>query len=484
MRLLKVFLPILILSPILALAACNRTPKLAGDAPRRVFLITVDTLRADRMSLYGHVRETTPSLARLAGSGVTFDRAVAQWPKTGVSFASMFTGQYPQTTGLAYKAALRIPEEYLTLPEMFQEAGYKTVAVNSNAVLASKLGWNDGFDEYQQTWGDGDFPQDPHLFRGLIQAPRVNALALPLLERHAKDDRLFVWLHYTDPHAPYMLPEGFANPFLDDDLFQKEGRRDGRDAEVPRKLTKGYRLGRDDLKYYMAQYDANVLVADTYIRKVLDRAGELGLLEDSLIVFTADHGESLGEHGSWFEHGPLPYNTTAHVPLFFVRNGGPGLAAGERIGGPVELIDLYPTLRDLVVPGRKVPGLEGHSLVPFLEGKAGHGKTAPAGSFRYAFSEAGETPRRFRSIQDGTWKLIYGSGFRKPRPVAGPSGLELYNLTADPGESRNLAAERTDELRRLRRELLAWTKARPGRHAGGKDDAEAEKALRALGYAN
>ncbi|MES1210862.1 MAG: sulfatase, partial [Acidobacteriota bacterium] len=397
------------------------------------FLITVDTLRADRMSLYGHVRETTPNLARLAGSGVTFDRAVAQWPKTGVSFSSMFTGQYPQTTGLTYRAVMRIPEEYLTLPEMFQEAGYKTVAVNSNAVLSSKLGWNDGFDEYLQTWGNGDFPQTPDLFRTLIQAPKVNELALPLLERHAKDDRLFVWLHYIDPHAPYMLPQGFANPFLDDALFQQEGRRDGKDAVVPRKLTKGYRLGRNDLKYYMAQYDANVLVADTYIRKMLDRAGELGLLEDSLIVFTADHGESLGEHGSWFEHGPLPYNTTSHVPLFFVRNGQTKLAAGSRIGAPVELIDLYPTLRDLVVPGREVPGLEGHSLVPFLRGKG-----APAGSFRYAFSEAGETPRHFRSVQDGTWKLIYGSGFRKPRPVAGPSGLELYNLAADPGESRNL----------------------------------------------
>ena len=452
------------------LAGCggDRPTAAAENAPRRVFLITVDTLRADHMSLYGYPRETSPRLARLAGSGVTFDRAVAQWPKTGVSFASIFTGQYPQTTGLTHKAALRIPEEYTTLPELFQESGYKTVAVVSNAVLGANLAWNDGFDEYLETWGGGDFPEDPHVFRELIHAPKVNDLALPLLERHAKEERLFVWIHYTDPHAPYLLPPGFENPFLEDALFQG-------DATVPRKVIKGYGPGqRDDLKFYVSQYDANVLVSDVYIGKLLDRARALGLLEDSLVVFTADHGESLGEHGSFFEHGPLPYNTTARVPLFFVRNG---FAGGRRVDRPVELIDLYPTLRDLVVPGRQVAGLEGHSLVPFLA------PGEPSGAaFQYAFSEAGEKPRYFRSVQDGRWKLVQGTGGKRRRAIAGPGGLELYDLAADPLETRNLATANPAELRRLRRELLAWKKDAPGKHAGAGEDEESQKALRALGY--
>lgn len=459
---------------IAVLAGCHRGPKLAEDAPRHVFLITVDTLRADHMSLYGYARRTSPRLAGLAAGGVLFERAIAQWPKTGVSFASMFTGQYPQTTGLTHKAALRIPEEYLTLPELFQESGYTTLAVNSNAVLAAQFGWNDGFDEFLETWGGGDFPEDPHVFRALIHAPKVNELALPLLEKYARRDkteRLFVWLHYTDPHAPYMLPEGFANPFLGDALFRG-------DEEAPRKAVRGpYRLGgRTDLKYYAAQYDANVLVADSYIGKVLDRAEQLGLLEDSLIVFTADHGESLGEHGSYFEHGPLPYNTTAHVPLFFVRDG---LPAGRRVGRPVELIDLYPTLRDLVVPGYDVTGLEGHSLLPLLGEER-----QPADAFRFAFSEAGEKPRYFRSIQDAKWKLVLGTGGKRARAVAGPSGFELYDLIRDPRETRNVATLHPEELRRLRRELLEWVKSRPGRHAGQEEDPETLKALRALGYAN
>jgi len=453
----------LILLSILFLAGCG--PRVAEDAPRRVFFITVDTLRADHMSLYGYPRQTSPELARIAAGGVTFDGAIAQWPKTGASFASMFTGQYPQTTGLTHRAAMRVPEEYLTLPELFQESGYTTLGVVSNAVLAAQFGWNDGFDEFLETWGGGDFPEDPHAFRNLIHAPKVNELALPLLEKHVNDERLFVWLHYTDPHAPYMLPDGVANPFLNDALFQG-------DTVVPRKVARGYKLGgRDDLKYYVAQYDANVLVADLYIRKVLDRARELGLLEDSLIVFTADHGESLGEHGSWFEHGPLPYNTTARVPLFFVRDGLAAGIAGRRVGRPVELIDLYPTLRDLVVPGYPVPGLEGKSLAGFLRGQ-------DSPDFRLAFSEAGEKPRYFRSVQDGKWKLVLGVGGRRP------TGMELYDLAADPQETRNVATAHPEELRRLRAELMGWVKNRPGRHAGQEEDEETLKALRALGYAN
>src|SRR5215217_3952558 len=138
-------LPVLILILLgLLLAGCRGKVEEGGApspatpglrAPRRVFFITVDTLRADHMSLYGYPRATTPNLQKLAATGVTFDHAITQWPKTGSSFAAMFTGLYPHTTGLTHRAALRIPDPYLTLPEFFQESGFKTVGVVSNAVL-------------------------------------------------------------------------------------------------------------------------------------------------------------------------------------------------------------------------------------------------------------------------------------------------------------------------------------------------------------
>ena len=460
----------------LPLGACGGGPGPAETAgtepPRHVFLLTVDTLRADHLSAYGYPRATSPRLDRLAGSGVLFERAIAQWPKTGTSFASMFTGRYPQSTGLLHKAALTIPEEYLTLPELFDAAGFTNIAVVSNPVLAAKLGWDAGFDEFGETWGGGEFPQDPHAFRPLVHAGRVNELALALLERHKGAERLFVWLHYSDPHAPYILPDGAGNPF-ERDAHYVPG------EVVGRKKARGYALGdRRELGFYVSQYDANVLVVDAAIGEVLDRARELGLLDDALVVFTADHGESLGEHGSYFEHGPLPYNTTAQVPLFLVQDGA--IPAGRRVGRPVELVDLYPTLRDLVLPGREVPGLEGQSLVPFLRlGEPTGDETAP---FRVAFSEAGERPKHFRSVQDGAWKLVYDPQARAAPDR--PGGLELYHLESDPGETTNLATEKTDEVRRLRRELLGWMKTADEIPGAGAEDEEAQKALRALGYVN
>jgi arylsulfatase A-like enzyme len=438
-----------------------------------VFLITVDTLRADHMSLYGYPRATTPYLDRLAAAGVTFEQAICQWPKTGSSFASMFTGLYPHTTGLTHKAALRIPDSYLTLPELFKENGYRSFAVISNAVLAARLGWNAGFDDFAETWGGGAFPDEPRLFRPLASAPRVNELAVSLLRKHAGADRLFAWIHYTDPHAPYILPEKTGNPFLEDAVFRGPG-----DRPLPARFTKGHTLdGRTDRKYYVAQYDANVLVTDRHIEKLLDEMRALGLLEGSLVIFAADHGESLGEHDSWFEHGPLPYNTTARVPLFFVMDG---LPAGRRVREPVELVDLYPTLRELIAPGRQVPGLEGHSLLPLLLDREPDGPQNAV--FGQAFSSAGRRPSLYHSVQEPSWKLVFNSGGKRSRGArSSTGGLELYDLANDPLETRNLAAARPEQVRRLRRDLVAWM--RQARSLGDEEEVDTENApaLRALG---
>jgi arylsulfatase A-like enzyme len=251
---------------------------------------------------------------------------------------------------------------------------------------------------------------------------------------------------------------------------------------VPPRAARTYRLGeRDERKFYVAQYDANVRVADAHVGQLLDRLGELGMLEDALVVFTADHGESLGEHDSWFEHGPLPYNTTARVPLVIA---GEGIATERVVNRPVELLDLYPTLRDLVAPGREVE-LAGESLLPWLRpGAGGRGE----GEAAYAFSAAGEGRRRFRSVQDGAWKLVQSLDRRARAARAAPAtgGFELYDLRADPLETRNLAAERAEETRRLRRELLRWAEAvgKGARPQPTDVDEDAERALKALGYAN
>jgi arylsulfatase A-like enzyme len=445
----------------------------AEGPPRRVFLITVDTLRADHTSAYGYPRETTPTLERLAAEGLRFDQAVCQWPKTGASFASLFVGRYPQTTGLTHEAALRVPEGYRSLPVLFQGLGYTTAAVVSNGVLNSGLGWNRGFDEYLETWHmEGGMSADPQVYRRTINALRVNELALPLLERLRDAERLFVWLHYSDPHAPYVLPEGFDNPFLGDAWYTQEQTVE---LEKPQATALG---DRRDLKYYVAQYDANALVADLAIGRALERARELGLLDDAVVIYTADHGESLGEHDYWFEHGRLPYSPATRVPLVL---WGPGrVPAGATVERPVGLVDLYPTLRDLAAPAEEVPGLEGESLAPFF--RPGEPEL-PETAFQHAYLEAGggSPTTHFRAVQDPRWKLVY-----HPPLKARPASFELYDLAADPLETRDVKDRHRAEARRLRELLWGWMKGtdwiRRDRAFVEEHSAETMKALKALGY--
>ncbi|REK07337.1 MAG: hypothetical protein DWQ36_12395 [Acidobacteria bacterium] len=455
-----------------------------SPAPRHVILLTVDTLRADHTSLHGYPRATTPFLQRLATSSTVFDHAIVQWPKTGTSFASMFTGRYPESTGLTHKAALRIPEELPTLPESFRGRGFRTVAVVSNAVLSKELGWDRGFDEYVETWA-GSQTEDPVEYRALLHAGRVNRLAFELLDRHRDAERLFLWVHYSDPHAPYILPPERDNPFLGDELFEQ-----AEPTHVDLEGTSGKAIGdATDLRFYRAQYDANVLEVDRALEAMVAELERRGLWADALAVITADHGESLGEHDLYFEHGPLPYNPSARVPLLVHGGGAP---AGLRVGEAVELLGLAATLQRAVPrlqldgamlrEGRAWPLHPDPSSSPDVSGAAARVEAEPP----LAFAGAGRGGRRhFRSVQDAVWKLV----FTPPRDAARsrPDDFELYDLKADPLEEQDVLDAHPDQVRRLRAPLLAWMERTAAVAPAATDDDEASdpealRALRAMGY--
>lgn len=460
---------------LVLLTACNGSAK----APKRVFLVTVDTLRADHLGTYGYGRDTSPFLDRLAKESVVFERAIVQWPKTGSSFASMFTGQYPHTTGLTHKADIRIPEGYLTLPEFFKSQGYTTLAVNSNGVLNTDLGWDRGFDEYLETrtlFGLGEGSQVS--YRGTMNALKVNELSVPLLEKHRADKKLFAWIHYSDPHTPYLLPPNVENPFLGDSLFVGE-------RQVVLEKPEAVEIdGRKDLKFYVAQYDANIRVVDQAVAQLVAKLGELGLLEGSLIVVSADHGESLGEHDYFLEHGRLPYNNTLRVPLLFHWPSSGRTA--RRIAQPVELVDLYPTLRELVQPKAEVAGLEGKSLVPLLGPQPPSPEQTAA--FRFAFAGAGGgTPlTHFRTVQDERWQLVFHPATQNKKEVDLPALYELYDLSQDPLAAKNLAPENPELSRQMKQALAKWMAGRlwiqPPKGLASQNSDQTQKALEALGY--
>lgn len=457
-------------------------PAVSPEPPRRVFLITVDTLRADHLGWHGYPRDTSPRLDEWVERGVVFERAIVQWPKTGPSFASMFTSLYPHTTGLINRAVQTIPDDHLALPAWFQERGFTTAAVISNPVLSRDLGWGRGFDRYEQTWGDqatldaiDELPVEerPMAFRRHVWADRVNEVARPLLASLASEERLFVWLHYTDPHAPYLLQPGTGNPFLDDAHYVGDETVDLTGAE-------GRALGdRRDLRFYVAQYDANVLVTDRAIGAILGEIADLGMEDGSLFVFTSDHGEELAEHGVPFEHGPVPYNSSVHVPLVVV--GEPWVGTGGRVTEPVELIGLFPTLVELL--GEPMPeGFEGGSWLPVLRERSSARETeAGAGAAAVdidpvAFADAGAYQRHLRSIQNGEWQLV----LRPPNRGRERSTIELYHLPSDPRQLQNVASEFPEVTDRLGRRLSRWIRDSPPNVTPHTE--AARKALEAMGY--
>ncbi len=449
-----------------------------------ILLLTVDTLRADHLSAWGYARPTSPVLDRLAAEGARFSFAQAQRPKTGPSFTSIFTATYcsdhqVRRIGQATGCGMRF------LAEELKELGYQTHAVVANAALAREFYFDQGFDTYIETWKVT--PKDPAL--DPTGARAVTDLAEGLVKNLDGDRPYFVWVHYVDPHEPYSPPALYA------DLYQDEAggappmavpvRSGGHRQSYGGVARKQLLDARIDLPFYIARYDAEIRYVDQEIDRLLEAFRGRGDYDRMLTVMTSDHGESLGEHNYWFDHGMFGYQTCLHVPLA-IRY--PGVIEPRVDDDPVELIHLAPTILELA--GRRLRDggwMRGRSLVPRLRGEV-------SGSGEIAFAEAGYS-------RDGAWiRVAVERNFSLHRlvdradrkRVGGRDNADfaLFDLRSDPGETSNVAELHTAELDRLRRALEAWEAARPlpmDRDAEdcGADrevDRNTEAQLRALGY--
>lgn len=472
-----------------------------------ILLITVDTLRADHLSSYGYPRQTSPVIDRLAAEGVRFDQAAVQWPKTTPSFASMFTATYPKDNNIVRKVGIPIPCEFEMLAETLQRQGYTTHAVVSNGAVGSDFYFDQGFETYIETWKlpQGEDGKDPN------SAEAVTRLALSLLDKISQSGKpYFLWVHYIDPHFPYTPPGEYSDKYQNDEHWKPEPKIQIFDKPNQQMTGIGQKQvldGRDELDFYVARYDAEIAYNDLHIGHLLDEMKKRGMMNKTLTAFTSDHGESLGEHAYYFDHGRFSFQTCLRVPLILHY---PGVLTPRVDKDPVELIHLAPTL--LEAAGVQLPGgawKQGRSLTARLRGvrpiptapqapdgeesatSANPGGTQPG----LAFSEAGwETHNKWQKVvQDGRFKLVLAQTRPDQRWIGGEGVLfTLYDLGNDPGETRNVADQFPQDTERLKRALWAWDRApridvktdTVGGACGDQRsmDEETRKLLESLGY--
>ncbi len=407
-------------------------------ASRNLILVTVDTLRADRVGVCGGPEGLTPAIDAVGRAGTVFLDATAHAPLTLPSHASILTGRYPARHGVHDNAGFVLGADVPTLATVLHDAGYGTAAFVSSFVLRGSTGLARGFDRY-----DDRFPGAgrSHLTVSSLErrGPEVGRAAAQWLASAAAP--FFLWVHFYDPHAPYDPPPAFA-------------------AKFPGK-----------------PYEGEIAAADFGLSTVMN-ALTPERRRDTVVIVTGDHGESLGEHGEP-EHGILLYDSTLHVPLVMA---GPGIAVGT-VREQVRHVDVMPTV--LALLGVHAPdGLDGSSLAPRVSGstptrlrldsestptrlRVDSESTATRTRLSYAESRFGEIHfgwSPLRSVRDGTWKYI-----QAPAP-------ELYEVSADPGERDNRYA-----ARRQTADALAGTLDRMTA-APVTASADAAERLRALGY--
>jgi arylsulfatase len=325
----------------IALAAGCRD---AAGPPHHLVLITVDTLRADRLEAYGGALGLTPHLDALARQSEVFFRAYAPSSFTLPSVSAIMTGRYPQELGI-WKNESGVPASASTLASELRGRGWRTGAVVSSFVLRKRSGMAAGFDLF-----DDVLPQREAVRKWPERiAGDTTAAALGVLEdcTAGADTRCFLWVHYQDPHGPYAPPGDRRRRFLEAEREAPDGRRllPVRGG-APLGTIPPYQFleGRRDVAFYRAGYDAEVQYMDEEVGRLLDAFAERGLAKRTAVVFAADHGEALGEGDYWFAHGEFLTDSLVRVPLL-IRDPRRSPRRREDL---VSLVDLYPTLLALV----------------------------------------------------------------------------------------------------------------------------------------
>jgi len=412
-------------------------PEPADDVPLNVVLITLDTTRADALGSYGQRRPITPNLDRLAVEGTQFQQCASSVPSTLPSHSTLFTGRYPFVHGVRSNAGYVLADENTTLAEVLSAHGYKTSAEIAAPVIGGHTQLGQGFDRYH----DLEFPDVQR--KTILVREGEEQRSVEVEEREANDitnsgirfikenrkEKFFLWLHYFDAHQPYSPPGRFYETSSE------------------------------------SAYHGEIQYIDEQINRVLAQIEGLGLRERTLVVVVADHGEGMGEHDEK-THMYFVYEGTIRVPLLF---WGATVPKGLKIESLVRTVDIAPTILDMLdLP--PLEGIQGTSLLPLMKGESTDLDLVGYGESIEPHIIFGASVLRY--VRKGKWKYIH-----KVEP-------ELFDLTEDPGELKNLSSIHPEIVERLRAELSTLVEEAPEKVSGARvaiDPATAAQ-LEALGY--
>ncbi len=421
-----------------------------------VLVYLIDTLRADHLGSYGYQRPTSPHIDALAQDALLFAHTSAQASWTRPATASLLTGLYPYTHGaLTLQDSLR--PDVITLAETLHAQGYTTAAYVTNINVGGKFGFDRGFDSFNYLAED---EERPALHVG---SDVVNESAFTWLREHAGRP-FFLYLHVTDPHAPYLPPPGFAERFRDPALvWTLEGRKRPERAMADHAEL----MTQENLHYLESLYDGEIAFVDENFGKLVEYLKQQGLYDNTIILVTADHGEEFFDHGG-FEHGYSLYQEQLTVPLIIRLPGAPHSVG--RVDCLARQIDVMPTLLEILgiaVP----PAVEGHSLWHRLQGLCGNEES---------FAQTSLAPRREQmALTSNGWKVLQRSNTHDEKN-------ELFDLKNDPHEQHAIEPKSSLVAAYGRQALRQWSagaaptvKRRP---AEATPDAATMERLRVLGY--
>ena len=478
-------------SPVVRNRGATRSSGAAVEPPQGVILIMVDTLRSDHLDTYGYERATAPNLSTLAAGGARFAQGVSQATWTKVSSPSILTSLYPTSHGVA-EFADRLPASATTMAEVFRQAGYSTLSFSSILFTGKFTNLHQGFEELHEGASVGS----------AISAKTARVYTdrlLPWLDEH-REVPFFVFFHLFDPHDPYEPAPPYNTMWFDaSGKAEHETDMEKVRESIQDPLMKVFGMPNEAelldagvdpdvfMQRQIAWYDGSIRAFDVELGRLMERLGELGLEEKTLVVFVSDHGEEFLEHGKSF-HGQSVYSELTDVPLMFHWPGT--IPANRVVEDTVQTIDIMPTVLEL--SGLPQPeGMQGQSLVPYLlteqSGQVSQVRKRPAISEQAAVGAGVGNPppfdkESFAIVSEG-WKLIHNTEGRGEQPE-----FELYNRENDPLDQTNLAEENAEVVERLSEQLEAWHRQAMAVRLEADDEAtegmssEELERLRSLGY--